>query len=278
MNKNSHNYEGTCDSIVSKNVNKNSTYSFEFRINQLKEFKEKHGHVNVSKDDDKSLHSWCSNIRSTCLRKVKGRYGITLKNMQVLKDIGFEFRPIVSSSDDSNRFSQINKPNKPIVHSLRLKKRTTSNEDIHHGQAKKLLHDLGFEHPASVASNEPVKAKISKHRIVNIRKKHAKNGSGRVHRPSSPAFDISRYTYAELLQQVRENTEMCVRMDSQPKVSYKKSLAEVEKEMFQSDEEKKEYECKFCGLGFDFQCVCIIHMAKCNPNRFGSYKPKIEDG
>jgi len=53
--------------------------SFNDRVEALREYKEKNGHISVRENDDRSPYKWCSDIRSarrnpeTCKRKVKGR-------------------------------------------------------------------------------------------------------------------------------------------------------------------------------------------------------------
>ena len=71
--------------------------SFIDRVEALRKYKEKNGHVSVRKRDDKSLYIWCTDIRSarrnpeTCQRKV------TADRIAALDAIGFDWR--LSKSD-----------------------------------------------------------------------------------------------------------------------------------------------------------------------------------
>ncbi len=70
---------------------------FEARVEQLKEFKEKHGHLIVTTAHDKSLAAYCSNIRYK-RAKEKGQSsasGVPLseEKIRILDEIGFEWNP-----------------------------------------------------------------------------------------------------------------------------------------------------------------------------------------
>ena len=71
--------------------------SFIDRVEALREYKEKNGHISVREKDDRSLYKWCSDFRSarrnpeTCKRKV------TADRIAALDAIGFDWR--LSKSD-----------------------------------------------------------------------------------------------------------------------------------------------------------------------------------
>ena len=77
--------------------NQKPSISFIDRVEALREYKEKNGHISVRKRDDKSLYRWCTDIRSarrnpeTCQRKV------TADRIAALDAIGFDWR--LSKSD-----------------------------------------------------------------------------------------------------------------------------------------------------------------------------------
>jgi len=77
--------------------NQKPSISFIDRVEALREYKEKNGHVRVMERDDKSLCKWCTDIRSarrnpeTCQRKV------TADRIAALDAIGFDWR--LSKSD-----------------------------------------------------------------------------------------------------------------------------------------------------------------------------------
>eukprot|EP00581_Thalassiosira_minuscula_P032079 CAMPEP_0183767086 /NCGR_PEP_ID=MMETSP0739-20130205/11972_1 /TAXON_ID=385413 /ORGANISM="Thalassiosira miniscula, Strain CCMP1093" /LENGTH=388 /DNA_ID=CAMNT_0026005955 /DNA_START=130 /DNA_END=1296 /DNA_ORIENTATION=+ len=67
---------------------------FERRVEELKSYKEKHGHVNVKKSEDTSLYAFCHRIRSA--RKNPGKPGILKlddRRIAVLDSIGFDWQP-----------------------------------------------------------------------------------------------------------------------------------------------------------------------------------------
>ena len=45
--------------------------SFAQQIDELRAYKEKHGHVNVKQSDDKSLYHFCWNWRQACINPEK---------------------------------------------------------------------------------------------------------------------------------------------------------------------------------------------------------------
>ena len=52
-------------------VRERGAKSFEQRIEDLRLYKEKHGHVNVSQKEDKSLYHFCWNLRQACINPEK---------------------------------------------------------------------------------------------------------------------------------------------------------------------------------------------------------------
>ena len=243
--------------------------SFNDRIKALKTFKEKYGHLDVPKKYDHSLYSWSSLMRSGYKHMQKGKpskYRLTHERFQVLKDLGFDFRGLtdrkessVEVSTPSSMHGTSQKKRGMDTMKVPLRKDITSFEVKSQGGKRTLSN--------STYSIETRTSKRTKSEPVA-----KSNVTMRSVRPGSPAFDLARYTYEELLQQALENKAMCQRMETNAKVRHEKSLEEIDSCIFNSDDEdssKRKFECRFCGLKFDFQCVCILHMPKCKERKFG---------
>jgi len=73
--------------------------SFEKRMEDLRSYKEKHGHLNVKQSQDKSLAQFCTNIRYT--RKNLGKGGRMKLNEECIASLdalGFDWRPAFSKT------------------------------------------------------------------------------------------------------------------------------------------------------------------------------------
>jgi RNA binding exosome subunit len=80
------------------------------RVGKLRAYKEKHGHLNVRKKEDKSLYDLCVNVRGT--RKGKGTYRLDETRIAALDAIGFEWEAGASSttaSRDDVFFARVDK-------------------------------------------------------------------------------------------------------------------------------------------------------------------------
>ena len=89
---------------------KDPTKSFHDRVKALGEYKEKHGHLRVSKKDDKSLNSWCKNIRNARRNPESCKRKVTANHIAALDAIGFDWRlpesvlqPFDSLGDDADK-------------------------------------------------------------------------------------------------------------------------------------------------------------------------------
>jgi hypothetical protein len=71
---------------------KDTTKSFHDLVKALGEYKEKHGHLRVSKKDDKSLNSWCKNIRNAQRNPESCKRKVTANQIAALDAIGFDWR------------------------------------------------------------------------------------------------------------------------------------------------------------------------------------------
>lgn len=80
---------------------------FETYVSELKSFKSKHGHMNVTTKMDRSLSTWISNIRTSYKRIHDGRpplIKLTEDRMQSLKNINFDFRSHIRLKNRGPRF------------------------------------------------------------------------------------------------------------------------------------------------------------------------------
>ena len=64
---------------------------FEKRMDDLREFKEKHGHVNVKKSEDESLYGFCKNIRKARNNPEKSDRALTDDRIASLDAVGFDW-------------------------------------------------------------------------------------------------------------------------------------------------------------------------------------------
>jgi hypothetical protein len=71
------------------------------RVDELRAFKEKYGHLNVTKVEDQILYGFCSNIRSA-RRAIISRNGtmnkLTEDRIAALDAIGFEWEKSISAT------------------------------------------------------------------------------------------------------------------------------------------------------------------------------------
>ena len=65
--------------------------SFEQRIDDLGTYKEKHGHVNVSQKEDKSLYRFCQYMRNARKHPEKSRAVLTDDRIASLDALGFDW-------------------------------------------------------------------------------------------------------------------------------------------------------------------------------------------
>jgi hypothetical protein len=72
---------------------------FQDHVEALREYKEKHGHLSISKKYDKSLKDWCLNIRSARNRPGKGKMQLTQERIAALDAIGFDWSQKISFID-----------------------------------------------------------------------------------------------------------------------------------------------------------------------------------
>ncbi len=77
---------------------------FEQRLDQLRAYKRKHGHVNVRFKDDQSLYYACYKYRKSVTHPgLRGQPSLNEYQMQALRDLGFNFNIITKLSSKSSR-------------------------------------------------------------------------------------------------------------------------------------------------------------------------------
>ena len=68
------------------------TRSFDERIDDLEEYKQTHGHVNVNRHEDCSLYQFCADVRHARKKVVKdGTRKLTEERIASLDALGFEW-------------------------------------------------------------------------------------------------------------------------------------------------------------------------------------------
>ena len=70
---------------------------FQDHVEALREYKKNNGHLNVSREIDKSLFNWCSNIRSARNKPGEGKLKLTAARIAALDGIGFDWRSEIAS-------------------------------------------------------------------------------------------------------------------------------------------------------------------------------------
>ena len=72
--------------------------AFQKRVDDLKAFKERYGHLLVKRSDDKSLYIFCNNIKR--IRRSSSRSSLTKERIRMLDELGFDWG--ASSTTNSN--------------------------------------------------------------------------------------------------------------------------------------------------------------------------------
>ena len=68
------------------------TRSFDERIEELEEYKQTHGHVNVNRHEDSNLYQFCADVRhSLKMAKKNGTRKLREERIKSLDDLGFEW-------------------------------------------------------------------------------------------------------------------------------------------------------------------------------------------
>ena len=81
--------------------------SFKQRIEDLKAYKEKNGHVNVKESDDKSLYKFCINTRHARNNPEKSKTVLSADRIASLDALGFEWTVRASKQSFAQRISDL---------------------------------------------------------------------------------------------------------------------------------------------------------------------------
>jgi hypothetical protein len=82
----------TINNTITTSTTKSTKISFEERIEHLRLFKLQHGHLNIKVEDDRSLYTFCHNIRNARRSKRGGGNDLTNDRLAALDAIGFDWR------------------------------------------------------------------------------------------------------------------------------------------------------------------------------------------
>ena len=107
--------DGNSNSNVknSQNEKKNCRVRFIDRVEELREYKEKNGHISVRERDDKSLYKWCTDIRSarknpeSCTESCKRK--VTADQIAELDAIGFDWSSETKARNHQKQISFIDR-------------------------------------------------------------------------------------------------------------------------------------------------------------------------
>jgi hypothetical protein len=134
-----------------------SRISFIDRVEALRAYKDKHGHLSVSKEDEKSLFYWCSNIRSARRNPEKHIIKLTADQIAALDAIGFDWR-----SESCQKISFIDR-----VEALRAYKEKHGHLSISKKDEKSLFHWCSNIRNAR-NNPESCKRKVTAHQIAAL--------------------------------------------------------------------------------------------------------------
>ena len=81
--------------------------SFEQRIDDLRAYKEKHGHVNVKQSDDSSLYDFCKNMRQARKNPEKSTMTLSDDRIASLEALGFEWNPDTKKKSFEQRIEEL---------------------------------------------------------------------------------------------------------------------------------------------------------------------------
>jgi hypothetical protein len=116
-------------------IKRNSRVSFIDRLEDLKAYKEKNGHLRVSKKDDKSLNSWCKNIRNARRNPESCKRKVTADQIAALDAVGFDWRSEIASRNCQRQINFIDR-----VEALRAYKEKHGHLNVREKDDKSLYY------------------------------------------------------------------------------------------------------------------------------------------
>ena len=138
--------------------------SFEQRIADLKAYKEKHGHVNVKKSEDKSLNNFCNNTRRARNNPEKSTMTLTDERIASLNALGFEWN---LNSDTKEKHMKQRKSFEQRIEDLKAYKEEHGHVNVKRSENKSLY---GFCFSIRYARINPEKSTtlINEERIASL--------------------------------------------------------------------------------------------------------------
>ena len=133
--------------------------SFEQRIEDIRAYKEKHGHIRVKQSEDKSLHKFCSKMRHACTIPEKSNRTLTGERIASLDALGFDWA--VKEQAATKSFEQ-------RIEDLQAYKEKNGHANVKKSEDKSLY---GFCQHMRQARNNPRKSKnmlIDEERIASL--------------------------------------------------------------------------------------------------------------
>ena len=202
--------------------------SFDQRIEELKRFKDKHGHCdlnNSSSKDNKSLGIWSDNMRYAHRGRRTGK--LTEDRIRRLEAIGFKWILLKAKTKNTAVIDQERTSNSG-EHILSTSDCSCDMHSDLDGSKAEQLVEVSLEHAVKEvdvavvqAAEPPVSSSIGKSKQFS---------------PGSPAFDPSRYTIEELQDSMEESKRVCREMQRRETAR----LDEIANRLFQSDDDESE--------------------------------------
>ena len=205
-----------------------SDISFLERIEELKRFKDKHGHCNVSRSmssqEYNSLVQWSANTR--CAYNAKENSKLTEDRIRRLEEIGFKW-----TTSTSSYFQKDSKCD--------LVGRTLNKEDAEYLASDDETSAIQYQNDKGVQKTVTTSGSLDQCESTKRKKRTNHNQSDRrmvPNSPGSPAFDPSRYSLEELQDAMEESKRVCREMQRRDAAR----LDEIATRLFESDDDETE--------------------------------------
>ena len=258
----SQNDEASPSAIDTAHTNvRGQTISFEQRIEDLKQFKEKHGHCDLrrSSKNYKSLRTWCNNVRSA--HNGTGTMKLTPDRIRRLEKIGFKWShrapranekmsittvataavdPELASNSgaESESASDWSHDRDPDIDDTKRGTPSTIQKKIMYSMTDLEKKQDGISITAHKGKRKTETAILAQRkgmkRHCQIEASSQSDDERKVSNlPGSPAFDPSRYTFEELQDNFEESKRVCSEMERREVAR----LDEIANRLFQTDDE-----------------------------------------